>query len=273
MPHSHKDVHAKRIPRAGLEPSLSSTIETLLQQEGFRALKAKERLEVEKTLRTTLAENEALLKEVHHRVKNNLQIVSSLLSLQAHMIDNEQLAAPLLDSQVRIQAMAMVHEKLYASRDLDRIDFPSYLRELSLFLFQAYSRPSLSVTPVIASDAFHLPMDAAIPCGLILSELISNCLKHAFADRAAGTVTVRAALEASTDSDAAVSLAVTDDGAGLPQGFDIATAWTLGLRLVTNLTRQLHGTLRVESAGNGTAFHVTFPVTPRSRTSHDRPFA
>jgi len=217
----------------------------------------------EQALRDALAENEALLKEVHHRVKNNLQIVSSLLSLQAHLIDNEELAAPLLDSQVRIQAMAMVHEKLYASRNLDRIDFPSYLRELSLFLLQAYARPSLSVTPVIRSDAFQLPADAAVPCGLILSELISNCLKHAFADRAAGTVTVRASLGASTDTDSTVSLTVTDDGAGLPQGFDIASAWTLGLRLIISLTRQLHGTLRVESPREGTTFRVEFPVRLR----------
>ena len=220
----------------------------------------KEPLEVEKALRTALAENEALLKEVHHRVKNNLQIVSSLLSLQAHLIDDEQLSAPLLDSQVRIQAMAMVHEKLYASRNFDRIDFPSYLRELSLFLLQAYASPSLSVTPIIVSDAFELPVDAAVPCGLILSELISNCLKHAFSSRQAGIIAVRAIRL----PDGQVSLTVTDNGAGLPQGFDIAKAWTLGVRLVTNLVRQMHGTLRVESGREGTTFHLMFPVRPHA---------
>jgi len=246
-------IRENQLQRERPETRIKSRTEKLL-------LQISERVEAENALQVSLTEKEALLLEIHHRVKNNLQIISSLLSLQAIMLDDDQRAAPFLDSQARIQAMAMVHEKLYASRDLNKIDFPSYLRELSLFLIQAYSRPALVITPVIECGVESLPVDTAIPCGLILSELISNCLKHAFSSRQAGIIAVRAIRL----PDGQVSLTVTDNGAGLPQGFDIAKAWTLGVRLVTNLVRQMHGTLHVESGREGTTFHLTFPVRPHA---------
>jgi len=217
----------------------------------------RERRKAEKALRASLAEKEALLREVRHRVKNNLQLISSLLSLQAMMVEDDQMAAPFLDTQARVQAMAMVQERLYASGDLSQIDFPGYLRELSLFLIHAYFRASLTITPRIECDVESLPADMAIPCGLVLTELVRNCLTHAFAGRETGIVTVLAAAEP-----AGARLTVADNGTGLPQGFDIAKAHTLGMRLIVNLARQLHGTLHVESGRDGTTVSLAFPVRP-----------
>jgi two-component sensor histidine kinase len=213
-----------------------------------------DRRAMEKALRASLAEKEVLLKEVHHRVKNNLQIVSSLLSLQALKCDDDKLAAPLQDSQARVRAMALVHEKLYRSKDLSCIDFSEYLRELAQFLLQAHTQKNTTVTPDIQCESFTLPVDLAIPCGLILSELVTNCLKHAFLGRQAGRITLRAFLDPE-----GAHLVVKDDGLGLPPGFEIDKTESLGLQLVTNLTRQLRGGLRVETGQSGTAFHLVFP--------------
>ena len=219
-------------------------------------LEIADRLAVEKALRSSLAEKEILLKEIHHRVKNNLQIVSSLLSLQALKFDDVTLAGSLQDSQCRVRAMALVHEKLYGSEDLACIDFAGYLGDLALFLLQAYALKNTTVTPDIQCESFTLPVDSAIPCGLILSELLTNCLKHAFLDRPAGRITLRAFL-----TPEGAHLSVEDDGLGLPPGFDIDRVQSLGLQLVTNLTRQLRGTLGVDSGPAGTAFHLTFPYS------------
>ena len=219
-------------------------------------LEIADRLTVEKALRASLAEKEILLKEIHHRVKNNLQIVSSLLSLQALKFDDVTLADSLQDSQCRVRAMALVHEKLYGSEDLSCIDFAGYLSDLALFLLQAYALKNTTVTPDIQCESFTLPVDSAIPCGLILSELLTNCLKHAFLDRPDGRIILRAFL-----TPEGAHLAVEDDGLGLPPGFDIDRVQSLGLQLVTNLTRQLRGTLAVDSGPAGTAFHLTFPYS------------
>jgi len=214
-----------------------------------------ERQNVETALRSSLSEKEVLLKEVHHRVKNNLQVVTSLLSLQALRFEDPLLAAAFQDSQARVRAMALVHEKLYRSKDLCRIDFASYLSELTIFLIQAYSPKHLSVTPDIHCEEFFLSVDSAIPCGLILNELVTNSLKHAFAGRTTGIIRPHAW----TENDHAV-LCVRDNGVGLPPGFDVNQADTLGLQLVTNLSRQLHGGLEVETGPQGTAFTIRFPL-------------
>jgi two-component sensor histidine kinase/CheY-like chemotaxis protein len=235
----------------------SERLETLVRDR-TRDLRVEiaERLTVEKALRASLAEKEVLLKEVHHRVKNNLQIISSLLSLQAAKAGNE-LAEEFLDSQSRVRAMALVHEKLYSSEDLSCINFPEYLRQLAVFLLQAYTPENTTIIPDIRCLEFCLPVNSAIPCGLIINELFTNSLKHAFSGRSMGRILLRAWV---TDNTA--NLLIADDGTGLPPDFDIKSTETLGLQLVANLTRQLKGNLSISSGPGGAAFHLRFPNTP-----------
>jgi two-component sensor histidine kinase/CheY-like chemotaxis protein len=221
-----------------------------------------ERRAVEKALRTSLAEKEVLLKEVHHRVKNNLQIVSSLLSLQALKFD-DALSAAFMDSQARVRAMALVHEKLYRSGDLSRIYFPDYLRQLSTFLLQAYRPKGKAVDSDIQCHDLCLPVDFAIPCGLIVNELFTNSLKHAFPGRSSGTIRLRASQEGSQ-----AHLVVEDDGVGFPPDFVVEQAESLGLQLVTNLTHQLSGTLTVDSDPSGSRFTLRFPVPADQPAEH-----
>ncbi len=221
----------------------------LLVQE--RTLKLREeiaeRRAAEDALRASLSEKEVLLKEVHHRVKNNLQIVSSLLSLQALRLSDPAMAAPLVDSQVRVRAMALVHEKLYRAKDLNRVELHEYLPQLSVFLLQALRNGPQEIIPVLECDPVGVSVDVAIPCGLIANELISNSVKHAFAGRDAGRL--RIALHT---QDGEVRLEVEDDGPGLPPDFRLEEVPTLGLQLVTNLARQLRGSLDVASGPGGT---------------------
>ncbi|MFZ5426002.1 MAG: sensor histidine kinase [Thermodesulfobacteriota bacterium] len=227
-----------------------------LVEERTRALSQEiaERKAVENALRGSLAEKEVLLKEIHHRVKNNLQIVSSLLSLQALRFEGET-ASAFQDSQSRVRAMALVHEKLYRTKDLSRIDFRAYLEELTGFLVQAYSPRGTSVSVSIQCGELFLGVDTAIPCGLILNELVTNALKHAFRGLHAGSITISAAIEGEY-----VRLTVHDDGRSLPAGFDIEKLDSLGLQLVSNLARQTKGTLTVETRPNGKTFALVFPA-------------
>jgi len=226
-----------------------------LVEERTQALseEVRERRLAEEALRKSLHEKEVLLKEVHHRVKNNLQIVSSLLSLQSLRYNDPRLNDCLLDSQARVRAMALVHEKLYNAEDLSRVDLASYLERLALFLLQTYSRIGLEIAPDIACDHVSLPVDKAIPCGLILNELISNCLKHAFTDREHGVITLRLRQEGDV-----VHLQVDDDGKGLPEDFDLSHVETLGLQLVGSLTQQLKASLKVARIFPGTSFRLSF---------------
>lgn len=214
----------------------------------------RERTAVEEALRASLHEKEVLLKEVHHRVKNNLQIVSSLLSLQALRFEDE-LAAPFLDSQARIRAMALVHEKLYRAKDLSRIDFSAYLRQLAVFLMQAYSPKGKKIASDIDCEEFYLSVDLAIPCGLVLNELLTNSLKHAFKGLTEGRISIHGRTK-----DGMATLSVSDDGAGLPEGFDIDAVDSLGLQLVSNLTRQLKGRIEANSGEKGASFTLHFPI-------------
>ncbi|GFK95023.1 Blue-light-activated histidine kinase 2 [Fundidesulfovibrio magnetotacticus] len=229
----------------------------IMVEERTRSLtqEVAERAAAEEALRAALAEKTVLLKEVHHRVKNNLQIVCSLLSLQALRYSDDRLAAPFQDSQARVRAMALVHEKLYRSQDLSRIDLAAYMSELTLFLVQAYCSRNLMVTPDLDCQSFHLAVDSAVPCGLIINELVTNSLKHAFNGRSTGVIRLRAALV-----DGHALIAVSDDGNGLPSWLDLDNPPSLGLQLVTSLVRQLRGTLRVHTGPGGAAFEVSFPV-------------
>lgn len=208
----------------------------------------------------SLREKDALLKEIHHRVKNNFQVISSLLSLQAMTLEDEAAARVFEESRSRIQSMALIHERLYRSDSFSRIDFGEYARSMAEQA-GAYRRDAGGrVVLAVRSGSAPLALDAAVPLGLILNELLSNCFKHAFADGRGG----RAVVELGSAGPGRGRLRVVDDGIGLPPGFDPAARDTLGLELVATLSAQLRATLAAESppAGltRGTCFSVDFPL-------------
>jgi PAS domain S-box-containing protein len=216
-----------------------------------------ERKEVEEQLKSALKEKDVLLKEVHHRVKNNLQVISALLDLKAAgLVDPEALQA-FRDSQNRVRAMALIHEKLYQSPSLARMDFETYLRGLVDHLFLAYGVEPDPIQLSLQTGADPVSADAAVPVGLILNELISNSLKHAFCSGRRGTITVSFARGES----GTWALKVADDGPGLPPGLDFRTTETLGLQLVCILVRQIGGTIE-RLPGPGTGFTITFSDLP-----------
>ncbi|MDY3560720.1 PAS domain-containing protein [Gemmata sp. JC673] len=205
----------------------------------------------ERTL-ASLREKEAMLKEIHHRVKNNLQVVSSLLHLQAARVTHPAAAAVLAESQNRVRAMALVHEALYRSDDLARVNPGRYFGELCSYLFRVYGVDAARVRLELDIGPDPLPLDKTVPCGLIVNEVVSNALKYAFPDGRGGTVRV-----ALRTAGGRFALALSDDGVGLPPDFAIDRAPSLGLRLVGILTEQLGGHLSVERSG-GTAFLISF---------------
>lgn len=203
----------------------------------------------------SLAEKEILLKEIHHRVKNNMQVISSLLDLQADEVKDDAVRGIFQDVIYRVRSMAMVHEKLYQSADLSRVDFADYAQSLLQYLWRAQGAANGGFQLDLELESILMPVNAAVPCGLILNELFSNALKHAFRGREGGRVTVRLR----EDGAGRVRLDVCDDGVGLPAGLDWRSAPSLGLRLVQMLARQLNATVELESA-NGTTFTITFEV-------------
>jgi PAS domain S-box-containing protein len=211
-------------------------------------------------LQASLQEKEVLLKEIHHRVKNNLQVITSLLSLQHAAIDDPHTRALFEESERRIGAMALVHETLYQTGDLGRFDLAQYIPTLSTQLLHAYGVDPQRVAVHLALAEVTLPLDMAVPCGLILHKLLSNGLQHAFPDGQTGTITVTL-----THAADRVTLTVHDDGCGVPVALDVHHTESLGLLLVDALAVQLDGTVALERAG-GTAFTVTFPLPngPRS---------
>jgi PAS domain S-box-containing protein len=212
-----------------------------------------ERMQTEAYLKASLQEKEMLIKEIHHRVKNNLQVVSSLLGLQAHMIDDPQLRVPFEESQARIQTMALVHQQLYRSGTLSQIDFAEYLRDLVTRVVRSSRVGDGRIALEISAEAVYLPIESAIPCGLLLHELLSNCIRHAFPGGRSGTI--RVTLEQPPQG--AYVLTVRDNGVGLPPGLDVQATASLGLRLVHLLTAQVHGRLTFESHG-GTVVTLSF---------------
>lgn len=208
----------------------------------------------EERLRSSLREKEVLLKEIHHRVKNNLQTISSLLSLQAHTLDEPSVAELFRESQNRIQSMALVHEKLYQADDLSSVDFEAYLTSVISFLFQSYHADARVVRLLKDVQDVPLPVTVAIPCGLIVNELISNCLKYAFPRGRLGHVEV-----SFRRRNGEYVLLVADDGVGIPEHIDPLNTSTLGLKLVTTLVKQLKGSLDIRRQP-GARFRIGFPA-------------
>jgi two-component sensor histidine kinase len=197
---------------------------------------------------------EMLLKEeIHHRVKNNLQVISSLLYLQSTNVTDQTTRDILRESRSRIKSIALVHEKLHLSEDSERLDFTEYATDLLTDLFVTYGAYQRGIMVHTQIKDIFLGIDTAIPCGLIINELVSNPLKHAFADGMRGEEWI----ELRQLRDKTYALVVRDNGVGLPQGFSVESAKSLGLKLVRDLTQQLDGKMKIET-GNGAMFHIAF---------------
>lgn len=206
----------------------------------------------EEQIKASLSEKEVLLQEVHHRVKNNLQIVDSLLQLQGRRTNDEQTAAILTDSRNRIASIALVHEKLYGSSDLANIDFAQYIPDLTAHLFDAYNVSSTNISLETVINNVSLDIETAIPCGLIINELVSNSLKYAFPVNQTGQILVKFYTNSTTNR---LNLVVQDDGVGLPDSLNFEQTKSLGLTLVRGLVKQLDGTIEVDSS-RGTRFNI-----------------
>ncbi len=212
-----------------------------------------DRQRAEKQLKTSLQEKEVLLKEIHHRVKNNLQVISSLLYLQSKQVVEPETLAMFVDSQNRVRSMALVHEQLYQTEDLTRVNMAEYVRSLASFLFRSYG---LNVDRIrLRIDVAEMPLSVhvAVPCGMIINELLSNTLKHAFPGNAQGAIYIGF----STGMEGRYTLVVKDNGIGFPAGLDYRHTRSLGLQLVNTLVEQLEGTIELDTS-EGTQFRIEF---------------
>ncbi|MDQ1286055.1 MAG: hypothetical protein QG663_1481, partial [Thermodesulfobacteriota bacterium] len=215
------------------------------------------RKQAEEGIQASLQEKEILLSEVHHRVKNNMQVISGLLDLQARLSGNPELSEILDETQRRIRSMALIHEKLYGSKDFARIDLAGYVRTLSQDLFQLYKINPGKIDLIIQTDRdVYVDINKAIPCGLILNELISNALKHAFPGDRQGELQIMIDDMKNTG----IEIVVRDNGMGLPNDVDIHQPRSMGLYVVNGLVKkQLEGQIEVRR-GNGTEFQIKFPL-------------
>ncbi len=216
------------------------------------AKEVEERKKIEKKLINSLKEKEILLKEVHHRVKNNMQVISSLFSLQAKYLKDKEAVQFLKECQNRIKSMALVHENLYRSKDLVNVNFSDYIKKLANLLYDSY-KPNTKVDLKLDVEDIFLDIETAIPCGLIINELVSNAFKHAFPEGKQGEIRVSMHLISENE----VELIIQDTGIGLPKDFSIEKVNSLGLKLVKLLTEQLDGSLEIIK-NQGTKFKIKF---------------
>lgn len=216
----------------------------------------KERKKVDEKIRISLKEKEALLREIHHRVKNNLQVISSLLDLQSGRLKEKSSIDAFKESQNRIKSMSLIHEQLYQSKNLTKIDFEKYIKNLTINLFNLYSGSPDDISIKINAKDVLMSIGKAIPCGLIINELVSNSLKHGFPDGKQGEILIDFLLE----NDKEYKLVVKDNGIGFPEDLNLQNIESLGLQLVNMLTQQLKGTVELDR-NHGTTFKITFPIS------------
>jgi two-component sensor histidine kinase len=212
-----------------------------------------ERKTAEDRLQASLAEKEVLLREIHHRVKNNMQVISSLLNLQSRHIQDPAVLEAFKESQRRIRSMALIHERLYQSTDLSRIEFSQYLRNLATHLFHSYQVDSDRIRLSLDAEEVFLNINTAIPCGLIVNELISNSLKHAFPEGRKGEVGV--SLQRVIGD--GYMIRVRDDGIGFPEGLDFRRTETLGMQIISTLASQIEASIEL-TRERGTSFTIRF---------------
>jgi two-component sensor histidine kinase len=218
-----------------------------------------ERRRADEKLRASLKEKETLLQEIHHRVKNNLQIICSLINLQCKRISNQEVQGDLRECRDRVKTMALLHERLYRSPSLDRIDFSDYARHLTRDLFASHGVDPKKVRLDLQAPApVYLGLDEALPCGLILHEVLSNGLKHAFPNERSGDIRIHVDRPAPDK----VRLRVQDTGVGFPSGINTVRPESLGLQLVRNLADQIHAELILRQEG-GVEFEIVFHSPPQ----------
>jgi PAS domain S-box-containing protein len=241
-----------------ISPIKDSNGEIIAASAAARDISARKRIEQEKSrlfeeLTQSLNEKNVLLQEVYHRVKNNLQVISSLLELRARYIKDPLQAAAFKESVARIRAMSLVHERLYKTKGLDRIELSSYLRSLMEQLIQTYTADK-TIGVKVTGDHLDIGLDIAVPLGLISNELITNSIKHAFDGQDTGEIRV----DVKTEDGTAV-IRITDTGVGLPESIDFQKSETFGFRIVKLIIRQLKGTVDVVR-NDGTSFVIKFPL-------------
>ncbi len=244
-----------------LERRVDERTAELSQMNARLATEVGERKRAEETIRASLEEKELLLREIHHRVKNNLQIVSSLLRLPLRRAGGGSLADIVQETQNRIRSIWLIHEKLYRSESLSMVDFGQYVHTLAVHLFDSYCVDRSKIALDVECEAVQFDVDTAIPCGLILNEVVSNALSHAFPGTGTGRITIRLQQLA----DGRCRLAISDDGVGIPAGVDASGERTLGMRIVDSLAKQIDGVARFETSG-GTTFTLVVPAVRKTRS-------
>jgi PAS domain S-box-containing protein len=264
-----RDLYAVR--KNGTEFPVEIGLNPIETDEGLMVLSSimdiSERKLREQVTQGALKEKDILLGEIHHRVKNNLHIIHSLLDLQSARITDTSVQEMLRESQNRIRSMALIHQTLYESKDFAGVDFGTFLDTLIPTLFSSYGVDPFRITLSILAEGVKLPINLAIPCGLMVNELVSNALKHAFPGARSGAITVTVdAAPGPEGHDDQVVLSVSDDGAGLAATVDLETTETLGLRLVQLLTDQVHGMLDIHRA-DPTRFTITFPLVEERKVA------
>ena len=212
-----------------------------------------ERLKAEEKIKASLLEKEVLLREIHHRVKNNLYVISNLLDLQADTLEQEEQRNLFAESQNRIQTMALIHEQLYQSNDLSQVNFANYIQNLVEKLSLSYQTKHCQVEIILDVQPVTLSLESAIPCGLLINELVTNSFKYAFPNSQYGAIKIELKLEQKEQ----IFLKISDNGIGIPNDFDWEDTPSLGLRLVSILADQLEASLEVDCS-NGTSFTLIF---------------
>lgn len=249
-----RDVTERKITEAELE-AYRKNLEELVE-ERTQALQKEiaENKAIQVHLADSLQEKELLIKEVHHRVKNNMQVISSLLSIQAQGAGDDVYSNLLNESQQRIKSMALIHETLYQSADLLKIDFQEYIESLTTSLSRSYVVPGVSVLVDVNVENVELDLETAVPCGLVINELVSNSLKHAFKGKeGTGVIDIDFVINQRN-----YSLRIADNGVGLPENFDLTKNTSMGMEIVSILTTQLEGELEAHN-DEGAVFEISFP--------------
>jgi two-component sensor histidine kinase len=222
---------------------------------------------VQESIRNSLREKEILLREIHHRVKNNLQIIASLLNLQTDHTDDPKAMEILRESRDRIQTMADIHSMLYQSKDLANIDFEDYLRQLARSLLRSYQADPEKIAIKIEAKEILFSIATAVPCSLLINEIVANALKHAFPKGRSGEIRIEMASSGNT-----ITLVICDNGIGIPEQIDFKNTETLGLQLVTALVDQLRGSIEVSRKG-GTQYRIVFTAGTHKKEAPSWPEA
>ena len=211
-------------------------------------------VESNKALTASLSEKEVLLREIYHRTKNNMQVICAMLALKAQLIDDEKLSTVLEETENRIMSMALIHENLYQSKSLSCINLGDFIKDISSHLKKVYASVDGRISIILDLVEIPLNIDSAVPCGLVINELMTNAFKHAFPEGRSGSVSI----EISKDKDETVKIRVSDNGIGMPEGFDLKKVNSYGLQIASSIVeKQLHGNIEIVGS-TGTVYEITF---------------